>query len=252
MLRFLVRRLIGAIAVLFAISVLVFLIFNVVPATQSGAADRGQERDPAADQEHRRGMGLRQVAAGAVLDADEADLHRRTSTSYNRPHQHRRSGSSKASRRPSPSASARRSSGCSSGSSSATYRRCRAGGFIDRGLTVLALIGISMPVFWLASILLYYLTYKIDTVPAERLRTAVRNPASGPIHLILPWITPGGPLRRLLQPRAALQHARRDERGLRPHGARQGTERAPGDDASRAAQLADPDHHPLRARLRRD
>ena len=41
MLRFLVRRVLGAIAVLFAISVLVFLIFNVVPATQSGAADRG-------------------------------------------------------------------------------------------------------------------------------------------------------------------------------------------------------------------
>ena len=35
------------VAVLFAISVIVFLIFNVIPAIQSGAADRGQERDPA-------------------------------------------------------------------------------------------------------------------------------------------------------------------------------------------------------------
>src|ERR1700759_4844569 len=33
MVRFLIRRVLGAIAVLFAISVLVFLIFNVVPAT---------------------------------------------------------------------------------------------------------------------------------------------------------------------------------------------------------------------------
>ena len=83
------RRVLGAIAVLFAISVLVFLIFNVVPATNPAAADRGQERDPAADQERRKGMGLRQVPAGAVLDADEADLHRQGDVLLAGPHQHR-------------------------------------------------------------------------------------------------------------------------------------------------------------------
>ena len=46
MLRFIVRRLVGMVLVLFAISVLVFLIFNVVPATEPGAADRRQERRP--------------------------------------------------------------------------------------------------------------------------------------------------------------------------------------------------------------
>src|SRR6201999_2221899 len=46
MLRFLVRRIIGAIAVLFAISVLVFLIFNVLPATNPAPRIAGKNADP--------------------------------------------------------------------------------------------------------------------------------------------------------------------------------------------------------------
>src|SRR6201999_320754 len=46
MLRFLVRRVLGAIAVLFAISVLVFLIFNVVPATNPAARIPGKNATP--------------------------------------------------------------------------------------------------------------------------------------------------------------------------------------------------------------
>src|ERR1700744_2473084 len=45
MLRFLLRRLIGAIAVLFAISVLVFLIFNVVPATNPAQRIAGKNAE---------------------------------------------------------------------------------------------------------------------------------------------------------------------------------------------------------------
>ena len=46
MLRFLIRRMLGAIAVLFAISVLVFLIFNVVPATNPAARIAGKNATP--------------------------------------------------------------------------------------------------------------------------------------------------------------------------------------------------------------
>src|SRR6201996_2598464 len=46
MLRFLLRRLVGAIAVLFAISVLVFLIFNVVPATNPAQRIAGKNATP--------------------------------------------------------------------------------------------------------------------------------------------------------------------------------------------------------------
>ena len=46
MLRFLIRRIVGAIAVLFAISVLVFLIFNVVPATNPAQRIAGKNATP--------------------------------------------------------------------------------------------------------------------------------------------------------------------------------------------------------------
>ena len=90
-----------------------------------------------------------------------------------------------------------------------------AGRFTDRALTILALVGISLPVFWLAAILIVYLSQKIpifpngDYVPIQRGPLGVVRP-SGPSldH-------PCSALRRLLQPGPALQHARRDERGLR-------------------------------------
>ena len=46
MARFAIRRLLGTVAVLFAISVLVFLIFNVVPATNPAARIAGKNATP--------------------------------------------------------------------------------------------------------------------------------------------------------------------------------------------------------------
>ena len=45
MLAFIIRRLIGMVLVLFAVSFLVFVIFIVVPGGDPALADRGQERD---------------------------------------------------------------------------------------------------------------------------------------------------------------------------------------------------------------
>ena len=128
----------------------------------------------------------------------------------------------------------------------------RAGGWLDRALTVVAVAGISIPVFCSAAIFLYYLTYKIELFPAGGYVAADRRPARVGLPPDPALDHAGDPLHRLLQPRAALEHARRDERGLRAHRPRQGARRAPGDDPPRAAQLADPDRHPVRARLRRD
>jgi peptide/nickel transport system permease protein len=64
----------------------------------------------------------------------------------------------------------------------------RAGAFSDRLLTVLALIGISMPVFWLGALASYYLGYKAQIVPDGGYVTI----ADGGLwewfrHMILPW-----------------------------------------------------------------
>jgi peptide/nickel transport system permease protein len=65
----------------------------------------------------------------------------------------------------------------------------RAGGKLDTSLTVLALIGISLPVFWLAAILLYYLSFKVQLFPTGGYVPLTEDPAQWAYHLLLPWIT---------------------------------------------------------------
>ena len=186
MLRFLVRRIIGAIAVLFAISVLVFLIFNVVPATNPAQRIAGKNATPTLIKQVEKQWGLDQplpqqywtqmklIFTGKVksfqssINVDERILEGIPATA----------------------------SLCigaaviwlSFGFLFGYLSAVRAGGWLDRGLTVLALVGISMPVFWLASILLYYLTYKIELFPASGYKS-LADPAEWAKHLILPWIS---------------------------------------------------------------
>ena len=61
--RFIVRRLIGMVAVLFAISVLVFLIFNVIPNSDPAQRMAGKNATPQLIDRHQRGLGLRRFAA---------------------------------------------------------------------------------------------------------------------------------------------------------------------------------------------
>lgn len=63
-----------------------------------------------------------------------------------------------------------------------------AGKFVDRGLTALAMIGISMPVFWLGLVALYYLTYKIELFPPGGYVPLTEDPVDWANHLILPWL----------------------------------------------------------------
>jgi peptide/nickel transport system permease protein len=62
-----------------------------------------------------------------------------------------------------------------------------AGRFPDRALTILAMIGISLPVFWVGALLLYYLTYKIALFPPGGYVPLRDDPWGWFTHLILPW-----------------------------------------------------------------
>ena len=186
MLRFLVRRVLGAIAVLFAISILVFLIFNVVPATNPAQRIAGKNATPQLikNVEHQWGFDkslpqqywtqMKLIFTGEVqsynahINVDQRILEGIPATA----------------------------SLCigaaiiwlSFGILFGYLSAVRSGGWLDRGLTVLALIGVSMPVFWLASILLYYFTYKIELFPASGYEP-LSNPGKWFSHLILPWIS---------------------------------------------------------------
>jgi len=65
----------------------------------------------------------------------------------------------------------------------------RAGGFSDRLLTVLALIGISMPVFWLGALASNYLGYKAGIFPQGGYAEIGKEGLwQWFYHLILPWL----------------------------------------------------------------
>jgi peptide/nickel transport system permease protein len=67
------------------------------------------------------------------------------------------------------------------------YTAMRAGQFSDRLLTVLALVGISMPVFWVGALMNYYLGFKWKIFPNGGYVPLTQDPLDWAYHLILPW-----------------------------------------------------------------
>jgi peptide/nickel transport system permease protein len=64
-----------------------------------------------------------------------------------------------------------------------------AGRLSDRLITILALIGVSLPVFWLGIILRYLLAEKNSFFPDGSYVPLTSNPAQWFYHLVLPWFT---------------------------------------------------------------
>lgn len=67
------------------------------------------------------------------------------------------------------------------------YTAMRAGQFSDRALTALALIGISMPVFWIGALMNYFLGFKWGIFPNGGYVPFAESPWQWFTHLIMPW-----------------------------------------------------------------
>ncbi len=65
----------------------------------------------------------------------------------------------------------------------------KAGGWLDRFLTGISIAGISIPVFLLAPVFIYFLTYKFEIFPNGQYVPFSEDPAEWLNHLILPWLT---------------------------------------------------------------
>jgi peptide/nickel transport system permease protein len=63
----------------------------------------------------------------------------------------------------------------------------RAGGLLDRGLTAIAMIGVSTPVFLLGALLLYVLAYRLSLFPNGGYVPLTSDPGQWLYHMILPW-----------------------------------------------------------------
>lgn len=189
MARFAIRRLLGMVVVLFAVSVVVFLVFNVIPNSDPAARIAGEksagDEQLLANIDEEWGFDeplptqyltmMKLIFTGDLVSYEnQADVVEEIGAGV-----------------------------------PATLSLCvgaaviwmvfamlfgylsavRAGGWTDRFLTILALIGISMPVFWLAGIFLIYLTFKVELFPAGGYVGLTEDPAEWAYHLILPWLT---------------------------------------------------------------
>src|SRR5918999_180521 len=67
------------------------------------------------------------------------------------------------------------------------YSAVRSGRFADRFLTIIALIGISMPVFWIGALMNHYLGFKLGWFPNGGYVELTEDPIDWAYHLILPW-----------------------------------------------------------------
>jgi peptide/nickel transport system permease protein len=186
MLRFLIRRILGAIAVLFAISVLVFLIFNVVPATNPAQRIAGKNATPTLIKQVEHEWGFDKSLPAQYWTQMKLIFTGKDESFQSHINVDKRIAEGIP-------ATASLCIGAAIiwlafGFIFGYFSAVRAGGFTDKALTVLALVGISMPVFWLASLMLYYFTYKLEIFPNGNY-VSLSDPWQWFTHLVLPWIS---------------------------------------------------------------
>ena len=63
-----------------------------------------------------------------------------------------------------------------------------AGRLVDRLITVLSMIGVSTPVFFLGAIMSYYIGYKANLLPSGNYVPLTQDPWQWFVHLIMPWM----------------------------------------------------------------
>jgi peptide/nickel transport system permease protein len=181
--RFVVRRLISMVAVLFAISFLTFLLFNTLPTPWLQFAGRSANPTTIAHVKRQFGFDdpfylhylktMKAIFTGHVvsylqqLNVDQ-QIWRALPTTV----------------------SLALGAGIIwlfTGIVFGVLSAWRAGKFLDRGLTVLSMIGVSMPVFFLGAMLSYYLGDKAGILPAGDYVSLSSSPWQWFLHMLLPW-----------------------------------------------------------------
>jgi peptide/nickel transport system permease protein len=185
--RFILRRLVGMVAVLFAVSVLVFLIFNVIPNSSPAQRLAGKKATPTLVKSIEEEWGFDESLPQQYLTMMEK-VFTGELISYS----------------PRVSVDERIVEGIPATLSLSIgaaviwlffgilfgyLAAVRAGGALDKILTGVSIAGISIPVFLLAPVLLYFLTYKTELFPNGGYVPLSENPLDWAYHLILPWFT---------------------------------------------------------------
>jgi peptide/nickel transport system permease protein len=185
MARFIVRRLVSMVFVLFAISVLTFLIFNVIPNGDPAQRMAGRTPTEAEIQRIREEWGFDQslpvqyvTTMKKVFTGDLVSYFTRLDVGEE---------ILKGIPRTLSLAIGAAILWMVTAVALGLYSAVKAGRFADRGLTVLALIGISMPVFWIGALMNHYLGFKLGLFPNGGYVPLTEDPIDWAYHLIMPW-----------------------------------------------------------------
>jgi peptide/nickel transport system permease protein len=184
--RFAVRRIAQMVVVLFAVSVLTFLIFNVIPGGDPALRMAGRQPQPGQLERIREDWGFNdpiyvqyvktmgQVFSGDLISYSTQEnvwdeVKGRIGHTFSL-------------------AIGAAVMWMLFATALGLYTAVKAGKFSDRFLTVLALIGISMPVFWVGALMNYYLGFKWSIFPNGGYTPFFDDPADWAYHLIMPWV----------------------------------------------------------------
>jgi len=185
MTRFAVRRLLSMLLVLFAVSVIVFLIFNVIPNGDPAVRMAGKIPTETQVEAIREEWGFDEP-----LYVQYATMMKKLFTGETISYSNRQNVTEQIWN------GLPRTFSLAVGAAIiwmafaialGLYSALRAGRFSDRFLNVLALIGISMPVFWLGALMNYYLGYKLGIFPNGGYVEFAENPLEWFWHLVMPW-----------------------------------------------------------------
>jgi peptide/nickel transport system permease protein len=187
MLRFTVRRMLSCIALLFAISVLTFLIFEVAPSSNPALRLAGRIATPQQIHAVETTWGFDKpvyvqylTTMGKIFDGSVISYAQQLNVEHqiliDLP----------------PTISLAVGAGIIwfvFGVLFGVLAAVRAGRLLDRALTVLSLIGVSTPVFFLGAMLSFYLGFKAGIFPNSDYVNITTDPVQWLYHMILPWLT---------------------------------------------------------------
>jgi peptide/nickel transport system permease protein len=186
MLHFILRRLASLVAVLFAITVLTFLIFQAIPNGDPALRLAGRLATPQQVQDVRHQWGFDQPIYVQYLRTMEK-IFDGSVVSYTQ----QINVEAEIARDLPPTVSLALGAGLIwivLGVALGLLGAVRAGGLLDRATALLALLGISTPVFFLGAVMLYWLGYEWSLLPLGGYVPLTQDPWGWFTHMLMPWI----------------------------------------------------------------